>query len=146
MPAPMPGISAMVQPARINIQCTATRVRVPKQLRLIATNCYSSDTTTMNITVGNAPNGSLSNDSVVINIPCGTDSIAVAHHRKCYKRRKFNVEYRAHRYQLYFQSRFRRRLVRNIHFLKPRPSPSAIRAHVTNTGNGALMMSGYYQQ
>ena len=89
-----------------------------KTVTLVATNCYSSDTTTMNITVGNAPNGSLSNDSVVINIPCGTDSITVAHHRKCYKRWKFNVEYRAHRYQLYFQSRFRRRLFRNIHFLK----------------------------
>ena len=43
-----------------------------KTVTLIATNCYSSDTTTMNITVGNAPGGSLSNDSLVINIPCGT--------------------------------------------------------------------------
>ena len=31
----MPGISATVRPARINIQCIATRVRVPKQLHLL---------------------------------------------------------------------------------------------------------------
>jgi len=43
-----------------------------KTVTMIAENCYSADTATMTINVGSAPNGSYSNDSIILNVPCGT--------------------------------------------------------------------------
>ena len=43
-----------------------------KTVQLIATNCFSSDTTTTTITVGSPPAASTSADSIYISVPCGT--------------------------------------------------------------------------
>lgn len=39
---------------------------------LVETNCNTSDTTTSTINIGAAPNGSVSNDTIFMSIPCGT--------------------------------------------------------------------------
>ncbi len=47
----------------------------PKQVKLIATNCFGSDTSNVvNLTVQAAPLGSLSTDTVKMSIPCGTSN------------------------------------------------------------------------
>ena len=114
-----------------------------KTVTLVATNCYSSDTTTMNITVGNAPNGSLSNDSVVVNIPCGTtasQSLTIANATSA-GNLTLSTELIDTNY--IFKADFEDGSLETFTSSSSSVTLSNT-SNVTNTGNGALMMSGYY--
>ena len=97
----------------------------------------------MNITVGNAPGGSLSNDSLVINIPCGTtasQSLTISNASGA-GNLTLNTELIDTNY--IFKADFEDGTLETFTSASANGSLSNT-STVTNSGNGALMMNGYF--
>ena len=114
-----------------------------KTVSLIATNCYSSDTTTMNITVGSAPNGSISNDSLVINIPCGTTASQSLTFSNAASAGNLALSTELIDTNYIFKADFEDGTLETFTSASANGSLSNT-STVTNSGNGALMMNGYF--
>ena len=114
-----------------------------KIVTLIATNCYSSDTTSMNITVANAPNGAISNDSLVIDIPCGTTASQSLTLSNATSAGNLTLSTELIDTNYIFKADFEDGTLETFSSTSTLVTLTNT-STVTNTGSGALMMSGYY--